>query len=392
VNEWLVASVWIGLALAAGLVSVRLGLSVAITEIMFGVIGGNFLHLEVVPWVQMLAGFGSVFLTFLAGAEVDPVVLRSKFKESVSIGMASFLFPFLAAFAYAYWVAGWTTDAALIAGIALSTTSVAVVYAVMVETGLNETELGKIILAACFVTDLGTVLALGIFFANFDVWLGIFIGVAAVVLAVTPKLTPWFASRYGNRVSQMEAKYFLFLLFFLGGLALKANSEAVLPAYLLGLSVAGFFMAHRELLARLRAMAFAVLTPFFFLKAGLFISLPAIASGALLIVIYLAVKVVAKFAGVLPLTKLFRFSSRSGMYTTLLMSTGLTFGTISSLFGLSHGIINQEQYTVLVTAVISSAIVPTVIAQAFFRPRAQECSLTAEPVRGKDKLRRVGDV
>ncbi|MDI6711496.1 MAG: cation:proton antiporter [Bacillota bacterium] len=370
-NEWLTASVWIGLALAAGLVSVRLGISVALTEIMFGVIGGNFLHLEVVPWVQMLAGFGSVFLTFLAGAEVDPVVLRDKFKESVSIGTASFLFPFAGAFAYAYWVAGWTMDASLIAGIALSTTSVAVVYAVMVETGLNETELGKIILAACFVTDLGTVLALGVFFANFNVWLGVFIGVSAVVLAATPKLTRWFTGRYGNRVSQMEAKYFFFLLFLLGGLALKANSEPVLPAYLIGLAAAGFFMEQKELLSRLRAIAFAVLTPFYFLKAGLFVSLPAVVSGLLLITILLGVKMVTKFFGVWPLTRAFWFTPRDGMYTTLLMSTGLTFGTISSLFGLSHGIINQSQYTVLVTVVIGSAVVPTLIAQAFFRPQPE---------------------
>ncbi|MDI6907111.1 MAG: cation:proton antiporter [Thermoanaerobacterales bacterium] len=370
-NEWLTASVWIGLALAAGLVSVRLGISVALTEIMFGVIGGNFLHLEVVPWVQMLAGFGSVFLTFLAGAEVDPVVLRDKFKESVSIGTASFLFPFAGAFAYAYWVAGWTMDASLIAGIALSTTSVAVVYAVMVETGLNETELGKIILAACFVTDLGTVLALGVFFANFNVWLGVFIGVSAVVLAATPKLTRWFTGRYGNRVSQMEAKYFFFLLFLLGGLALKANSEPVLPAYLIGLAAAGFFMEQKEFLSRLRAIAFAVLTPFYFLKAGLFVSLPAVVSGLLLITILLGVKMVTKFFGVWPLTRAFWFTPRDGMYTTLLMSTGLTFGTISSLFGLSHGIINQSQYTVLVTVVIGSAVVPTLIAQAFFRPQPE---------------------
>ena len=77
--------------------------------------------------------------------------------------------------AYAYYIAGWNPQAAQIAGIALSSTSMAVVYAVMVETGLNETELGKLILAACFVNDLGTVLALGLIFANYDYWLVIFV-------------------------------------------------------------------------------------------------------------------------------------------------------------------------------------------------------------------------
>ena len=58
-----------------------------------------------------------------------------------------------------------------------------------------------------------------------------------------------------------------------------------------------------------------------------------------------------------------------GVYTTLLMSTGLTFRSISALFGLTNKIIDQGQYTILVTAVIASAVVPTLIAQTWFQPR-----------------------
>lgn len=371
-NTWLAAALWVGLALAAGLLSCRLGIAVALLEIMFGVIGGNFLGLQMTEWVNFLAGFGSILLTFLAGAEVDPQVLKKRWRESISIGFLSFLLPFLAAWAYCYYLAGWNQSAALIGGIALSTTSVAVVYAVMVETGLNETELGKIILAACFITDLGTVLALGVFFADFNYWMAIFIGALGLTLAVLPRLTAYFTHRYGDRLSQLEVKFFCLLLFLLGGLAIKANSEAVLPAYLLGMVLAGFFLQHRELLHRLRGMAFALVTPFYFLKAGLFVSLPAVAKGTVLILILLLVKVLAKFAGVLPLTRVFRFTPREGMYTTLLMSTGLTFGTISALFGLSRQLIDQYQYTVLVTVVIGSAVVPTLIAQWFFRPAGAE--------------------
>lgn len=370
-NTWLVAATWIGLALATGLISVRTGISVAMVEIMVGVIGGNYLELEVNTWVDFLAGLGAIVLTFLAGAEVDPAVLKSKFKESVSLGLVSFLLPFLGAFAYTYYVAGWDLQAAQIAGIALSTTSVAIVYAVMVETRLNETELGQIILAACFITDLGTVLALGILFASYDYWMLIFIAATAVVLFLMPKITPVFQERFGRQVSQIEVKYVLFVLLLLGGLANKANSEAVLPAYLLGLALTGFFQNEKELLQRIRAAAFAFLTPFYFLKAGLYVSLPAVAGSLGLILILLVVKMAAKFAGVWPLTWLFRYKPREGMYTTLLMSTGLTFGTISALFGLSHKFISQQQYTVLVTVVIASGVIPTIIAQAFFRPRVK---------------------
>ncbi len=367
-NTWLVAAQWIGLALVAGLVAGWTGISISLVEIMVGVIGGNFLGLHTTPWTDFLGGFGSILLTFLAGAEVDPAVLRAKFKESMTIGIIAFLLPFLGAGAYAYYVAGWTLHAAEIGGIALSTTSVAVVYAVMVETGLNETPIGKIILAACFVNDLGTVVALGVLCANFNRWMLLFGGITALILAALPRFTRWFFAVYGNRISQLEVKYLFFLLMLLGGLASMANSEAVLPAYLLGLAVAGFFLQERDLLFRLRVMTFALFTPFYFLKAGLLVSLPSVVASVVLIVVLLMVKMVTKFTGVWPSTRLFRFRPREGMYTTLLMSTGLTFGTISSLFGLTHGIINQQQYTVLVTVVILSAVVPTTIAQTFFRP------------------------
>ncbi|MEW6227436.1 MAG: cation:proton antiporter [Bacillota bacterium] len=377
-NSWLMASLWMGFALVGGLVAGWTGISVSLVEIVVGLVAGNFLGLATTPWVDFLAGLGSILLTFLAGAEVDPRVLRSKFKESMAIGIIAFILPFLGAFAYTYYIVGWTLRAAEIAGIALSTTSVAVVYAVMVETGLNQSELGKIILAACFINDLGTVVTLGLLFASFNAWMLLFVGVTAVVLAFLPRFTRRFFRVYGNRVSQLEVKYLFSLLFFLGGLATTANSEAVLPAYLLGLGVAGFFIEQKNLLFRMRSMAFAFLTPFYFLKAGLFVSLPEVVAGAGIIGVALLVKVATKFIGVWPTTRFFKFAPREGMYTTLLMSTGLTFGTISSLFGLTHGIISRNQYTILVTIVILSAVVPTMIAQAFFRPDGEVPGKTLE--------------
>jgi len=367
-NVWLVASAWMALALVASLASIRLGISVALTEILAGVLAGNFLGLHTTPWIDFLATFGSGLLTFLAGAEIDPDSLRRHLKPALVIGTVGFFAPFLAAGAFAYWVAHWERHAAFIAGISLSTTSVAVVYAVMVETGLNRTEIGKLILAACFVNDFGTVLALGIIFANFNGWLALFVAVMAVVLWQLPRLTRLVIRRVGHRVSEPEVKFIFLVLFALGGLAQVAKSEAVLPAYLVGLVIAGVFVRDRVLMDRMRSIAFVMLTPFYFIKAGLFVALPAVIAGALLIVALLVMKMAAKFVGIWPLTRIFAFERREGMYTTLLMSTGLTFGTISALFGLTNHIITQAQYTILVTVVIGSAVVPTLIAQRWFRP------------------------
>lgn len=379
-DVWFTAAAWLALAILASVISIRLAVSVALVEIVVGAVAGNVLGLHATPWIDVLAGYGSVLLTFLAGAEIDPDVLRARFKESVAIGFTSFLLPFLGAMAYAYWVAGWSADAAKIAGVALSTTSVAVVYAVMVEGGLNQTELGKVILAACFVTDLGTVLALGVLFAAFDARLLLFATTLVAALFVVPRLTRWYFARFGNVVSEPEVKYVLALLAALGGLAVSVRSEAVLPAYVIGLALARQFMANRELLHRMRTLAFAFLTPFYFIKAGALVSAKALASSVLLVAAMLLVKMVAKLAGVWPVALAFGFGPRRSAYTTLLMATGLTFGTISALFGFTHGYVDRAQYTALVTVVILSAVVPTLIAQAFFRPTREEVELPS-PVR-----------
>jgi len=387
-NVYWIAFVWVAMALAASLISVRIGVSVALVEILVGAIVGNLPHassfLHQTQFTDFLASIGSMMLTFLAGAEIDPLTLRKHWKASLSIGAVSFVLPFIGAFAFSYLVLGWALRAAEITGVALSTTSVAVVYAVMVETGLNRQDLGKLILAACFVTDLGTVLALGGLFASFGLLLLVFVVVSAAVLAALPATTRFVIRVFGHRVSEPEIKLLLVVLLGLGALASAAGSEAVLPAYVAGLVVAGLFVNDRVLVDRLRSICFAVLTPFFFLRAGALISAPALLSAAGVIVALLLVKLITKGAGVWPTAAAFRIAGRERTYLTLLMSTGLTFGSIAALYGLTHGLIDRTQYTVLVTVVLLSAFVPTLIAQQLFQPAAvdevEEEALGAEDV------------
>jgi Kef-type K+ transport system membrane component KefB len=372
-QNFLVAAEWLLLAFVASILSIRLGISVALMEIAIGVIGGNALQIEITPWVNFLAGFGAVVLTFLAGAEIDPESLKANLKESLAIGFSSFLLPFLGGMAFAYYVFGWDANASKIAGIALSTTSVAVVYAVMVESGLSSTRLGQAILAACFVTDLGTVIALGILFTGFSMKVVWFVAILiAVVFLITPVMAKIF-KWYGGRVSEPEIKFIFLILLALAYLAVTSGSEAVLPAYIIGMAMAGFFIRHKETLHKIRAIIFAAFTPFYFIKAGALVSFTALYTMAGAIVCFLAVKMVAKFIGVLPTTSYFNYGRRTEIYTTLLMSTGLTFGTISALYGLSNNYIDQNQYSALVAAVILSAVIPTVIAQKWFFPVPGEC-------------------
>jgi len=354
------------LILVASMVSVELALSAAILEIVLGFFAGNALGVTTTPWIDFLASFASVLLTFLAGAEVDPAVLRNKSREALAIGGLSFVVPFVATGLFAFFVGHWSLRQAEIAGVALSTTSLAVVYAVLVETGLNKTDIGKVIMAATFVTDLGTVLALSILFITPTPYLLLFAGISVGCVAAMVFLERWFFQRYGDRVIEPEIKGAFFALFLLMWTAQLAHSQAVLPAFLLGLAVAPVFRRHPEQHKRFRVVAFSFLTPFFFLKGGLNVNVAALVGGLPLLAGLLAVKVAAKIVGVLPVS--LRYVRPHATYTTLLMSTGLTFGTISALYGLNAGIIDRTQFSILVTTVILSAILPTIVAQRFFSP------------------------
>jgi Kef-type K+ transport system membrane component KefB len=365
------------LALIATLLAIWFKISTALSEIVVGTVAQLIIGAIVGPmglaakseWITFLAGTGAIVLTFLAGAELDPVIFRTKWKEAMVVGLVGFFGPFLGCTAVARLILHWSIMSSWLAGVALSTTSVAVVYAVMLELGLNKTDFGKAILAACFVNDLGTVIALGLIFSPFTIRTVIFVVVSAVVFFILPFLTPRFFKLYGGRVSELEAKYLLFLLFGMGGLAVWSGSEAVLPAYIIGMVLAGTVGKDHILVRRLRTLTFGLLTPFYFIRAGSFVSVPALIAAPIVFLVLFGAKMVSKVAGLYPTVKAFKYQREEGLYYTLMMSTGLTFGTISALFGLSHGIIDQSQYSYIVATVIGSAVIPTMFANAWFMPR-----------------------
>jgi Kef-type K+ transport system membrane component KefB len=353
--------------LAASMVSIELGISVALIELLAGVVVGNVFSIDVPSWLSFVGSFAGVVLTFLAGAEVDVPQFRREWRASTAIGLVSFFAPFVVVGLLAYYGLGWNHRQAEIAGIALSTTSLAVVYAVLVETGLNQSIVGKRLMAATFVTDLGTVTVLTILFIKPTVWIVPFVAASLVLIFGLPRLAPWFFGRYGDRVIEPEIKLVfaaLFLLMWLGG---RANSQAVLPAFILGLLMSDHYAKHRKEQERMRVVAFAFLTPFFFLKGGMNVSVGALWANLGVLALLFAGKMVPKLVGVYPLAR--RFTAPHAAFTTLLMSTGLTFGTISSLYGLNAGIIDRTQFSLLISVVVLSAIVPTAIAQRFFQPR-----------------------
>jgi Kef-type K+ transport system membrane component KefB len=387
VSELAIAAILAAAILAASTISVEIGISVALVELALGVVVGNAFDLSVPDWLTFIGTFAGIVLTFLAGAEVDVPQFKREWKASLALGAVSFVAPFLVAMAFAYWALGWSGDAAQIAGIALSTTSLAVVYAVLVETGLNQTVIGKRIMSATFVTDFGTAAALSILFIKPNLWILAFVGVSAALVFGLPRLSPWFFGRYGNRVIEPEIKLVFASLFLLMWLGDKANSHAVLPAFVLGLALSNHYATHRKEQERLRVVAFAFLTPLFFFKGGMSVSVSALWANLGVLALLFGAKMLPKLAGVYPLAR--RYCAPHAGFTTLLMSTGLTFGTISSLYGLQAGIIDETQFSLLVAVVVLSAIIPTAIAQRFLQPSAAEEARREEQARiGEPVLQR----
>ena len=354
--------------LIASMVSVEIGISVALIELLGGFVVGNAFSIDVPSWLSFIGSFAGIVLTFLAGAEVDVPQFRREWKASLSIGLVSFFAPFAVVGLLCYYGLGWNHRQAEIGGLALSTTSLAVVYAVLVETGLNREIVGKRIMSATFVTDIATVAGLTILFVTPTIWIVPFVIVSVAVIVGLPNLAPWFFGRYGDRVIEPEIKLVFAVLFLLAWLGDRADSQAVLPAFVLGLAMSGHYAQHRLEQERLRVVAFAFLTPFFFLKGGMNVSASALWANLGVLALLFAGKMVPKFFGVYPLAR--RFAAPHATFTTLLMSTGLTFGTITSLYGLNAGIIDRTQFSLLIAVVVLSAIVPTAIAQRWFQPRA----------------------
>lgn len=374
---WVQISFVFFIATFASIVSRTYRISTALSEIIVGmlarltfayILGVELLSVQE-PWIKTLAGIGAIFLTFLAGAELDPDVFKLKWKEAAAVGLSSFLLPSFCCWGAAHFLLGWDNSSSLLAGIALAATSVAVVYTVMMEYGFNKGNFGKTILAACFITDLGTVLTLGLVFAPFTWRTLLFAFLLMITFILLPKITQRAFLLFGGHTSEFETKYLLFFLLALGALATWAESEAVLPAYLIGMALAGSVGRDHALIRRLRTITIGLLTPFYFIRAGYFVSIPTVITAPIGIIILVLIEIGAKIISVYPVARYFGSPHRDAMYTTLLMASGLTFGTICALFGLSHQIIDEQQYSTLVASIIATAVIPTLIANSYYLPR-----------------------
>lgn len=347
------------LVLFAALLAYRFGIAVAILEIAAGALAGNLLGFQITPWLQTFADFGSLLLIFIAGSDIDVETMVRKFKPVGLMGGISFLAPFLTVLCFGLFVQGWDAPRALLVGIASSTTSVAIVYPVLRDSGMLKRELGKVLLLVAFLPDFLVTLALFVFFSEIGVQTLAIIGLLALAIFVLRFVSARFFRQYGETSSEIKLRFIFAVLLAIAFISERGNLHASLAVFILGILVSELMKEEEETDKRLRAVAFSIFVPAFYFKAGLLFSFSAVAQNIAMILVLLALAFASKYIGIYLVGK--RYLKEHTHYGATLMNARLTFGTIAATFGVTHGIINQQYFSILISVIILASAVALIL-------------------------------
>ena len=355
-------SVLIGLSiLLAGIISIEIGFSTAMLEILAGVIASNILGISHPTWLDFLADFGLVGILFYAGFEVDPKLLKVNLKSNILIGILSYLVPFLLILAFFYIILKTPMITAIIAAISLATTSVALIYSVLREKGLMEKEHSQIILGSALILEVSSILSLPLMIGFFTLSSIIYIILALIFFALSPRLGRIVFKRYRGSPAELEIKLILLLLVTLPFIAERAFISEALLAFLMGVLFSEIIEDDAIVKEKLRGIIFGFLAPAFFFRAGLFIDLSLITPAIIALIIVLVLLVFStKYISAF-LISYFLVSKQVARMIGYFLNFNLTFGIIAAVFGLSAGILPLEYYvailiTILLTSLLSSII------------------------------------
>lgn len=362
------------LIILASMISIKWSISISIVEIIMGVIAGNLGILHVEPWMIYIASVGGMVLTFLAGTEINIQIMKSNLKECISIGIASFLLAFITVFITCNYILSWPQQSSLLVATALSETSIAIVYSVIIDKNLSEKKLGTILMGSTFITNICTAATLSILFMKPTIETLIFIITSIIILVFAYKYSDiLFESKiFSMNKNEIELKYIFLLLTILIFFATLGGGQALLPVFILGALLSKQFTHtnKNDMLTRLQTVSFTIFTPIFFIVGGTKVSIPIIISTIGIFLLIFVVRQVGKFIGVYTIVK--KSLSKHHMYITMIMSTGLTFGLVAALYGLNNHIIPQHIYSILAGVLVLSAILPSFIGDKFYAPSFEE--------------------
>lgn len=362
------------LILLASMISIKWGISISIVEIVLGLIAGNLGLIQPESWMIYVAGMGGMVITFLGGTEINTDILRDNLSKCVGIGFMSFFIPFILVFLNCYFLLHWEIYQALLVSTALSETSIAIVYSVILNRNLSDNLMGTILMGSTFITNIFTALTLSIIFMKPTMDTVYFVIASVIILLFSYKYsgTLFESQIFSMKSNELELKYVFLLLIVLIFFATLGGGQALLPVFILGALLSKYF-SHgnkNDMLSRLQTVAFTVITPIFFIVAGTKVSIPVIIGSFGIFLLIFAVRQIGKFIGVYTMSR--HQLSKNHMYITMVMSTGLTFGLVAAMYGLNSGIIPSNIYSILTGVLVLSAILPTFIGARFYAPTGED--------------------
>lgn len=355
----------VGLIIFAGFIAIKLSIVSAIFEILAGVIAFNFFNFPGAEVIDVLAELGILALMFFAGLEIDFDVLKKNAKSSMVIGSASFLSPFLAVYFITAYFLHFSYEQALLSAVALSTTSIALVYPLLLKSKERLDNTGKKILSAAMIVDLLSMIALSLMFSDIT-----YITIAFILaFAIFSYFVPYFGERifshYKGNTVELEFKIILFLILGIGIAGEAIGIEAVFLAFILGIITSGVIVEHVKLWDKLRGITFGFLAPIFFFKVGTTLSLIALFENIWLILLLFAVSFISNFAGTYIFSK--KYMGRKTRYISILFNSQLSLGIVAATIGYELEIFNTGIYASVVGAVVLSSVLASILSKSNYK-------------------------
>jgi glutathione-regulated potassium-efflux system ancillary protein KefC len=363
-TESLIVSI---LIIVAGIIALEVGFSSSILEIAVGVLASNLLELGELKWIDFLSNLGLLGLMFFAGLETDPELLRKHLAKSMFIGFSSFFFPLISIFYVCHYILGYSFDASLLIGIALSTTSLALVYPILKEKRFLRYPQGQILLAGAMVVDISSMLSMSFLFEGINVYNVFFSVVLFLLLVKLPKWGERLFSRYSGNQIEFKIRFILLVLVAIGFFSETVKINEAVLAFATGILFAELFRKDRLTEKKMRAIVFGFLAPFFFFKAGYSVQLSKVNLKVLFLSILLGLTAfITKYLGTVYATANI-FKGAVYKLAGLFFNLRLTFGIVASMFGLKAGIIGEETYVALLIIIVVTSFISSLISNSLPR-------------------------
>jgi len=355
------------LIVISGFVCLEFFIPIAIGEFIAGIVGELIFGVSRTPWLEFLSELGLISLMFLAGFEIDLPTLRRNKYRSVVVGGISFFTPFALIYLLCTFL-GISFVSSVLMGIALSTTSLAIVFPILREKGLLEEESGQLFLASAMVVDVISMLMISLVFYHFSIMSILILVLVILALFFIKKMVfPIFERYKGNR-SEFELKFLLLIILAFAFLSQGAGMHEAVISFILGILFSDIDPEHEVIIDKLNSVVFSLLAPVFFFQAGTMIQIGKInfyVAG--LFIIFLSLSVIGKFAGTyLPLRL---FSSKIPEYAGIIFNYRLSFGLITAIYGFKKGRINSEMLNVILLCILCSSLLATYFEKRRFNPQ-----------------------